>query len=98
MKLFLLLSIGVLLGPSFGKIVYPESFSGFISLCANMFLFVAGLELSLRKTKECLPQALRLTFGAFALPFVVGLLTAWILFHTNDGLSFTNQSWNCIVM
>jgi Kef-type K+ transport system membrane component KefB len=93
MKLFLLLSIGVLLGPSFGKIVYPESFSGFISLCANMFLFVAGLELSLRKTKECLPQALRLTFGAFALPFVVGLLTAWILFHTNDGLSFTNQSW-----
>mgnify|MGYP006258208655 CR=1 FL=1 len=82
-----------LLGPSFFNISYPQNFSGFVTLSANMFLFVAGLELSLRKTKECLPQALRLTAGAFILPFVVGLLTAWLLLKSSDGQQFSVQSW-----
>lgn len=93
MKLFLFLTLGILLGPSALGIAYPPELSGFVTLCANMFLFVAGLELSLRKTKECLPQALRLSVGAFALPFFVGLLTVWILLKSGNNQSFSMQSW-----
>ncbi|QDK39487.1 cation:proton antiporter [Bdellovibrio sp. NC01] len=85
MKLFLFLLIGLLLGPSALGWRFPTEVSSLVAVCSNLFLFVAGLELSLKKTREPFSKAVKLSFGAFLPPFIVGLLMAFFLITDGNG-------------
>jgi len=73
--LFLIIYItaGLILGPSLLNLSGNELF---FSFCAQGFLLLAGLELSLKHLKSNLPAALKIALGAFLIPFLVGLLAA----------------------
>lgn len=83
MKLFFFLVIGLILGPSFLSLEFPTQASTVVMVCTNLFLFVGGLEMSLRKTRAQFKSALKLSIGAFVPPFIIGLLMA--LFLITDG-------------
>jgi Kef-type K+ transport system membrane component KefB len=74
--------IGLILGPS--SLNLP-SIDPLFSLCAQGFLLVAGLELSLRDLRKNLRDALKIAVGAFLLPFVVGLLAAPLVTDSPSG-------------
>ncbi|MBC7371545.1 MAG: cation:proton antiporter [Bdellovibrionaceae bacterium] len=73
MLLIIYIAIGLIIGPSSLNLPGNELLFG---LCAQGFLLVAGLELSLKHLKTHLPAAAKIALGAFAVPFLVGLLAA----------------------
>lgn len=76
MLLVIYISIGLVLGPSFLNLSGNEAL---FSFCAQGFLLVAGLELSIRHLKQHLAGSLKIALGAFLFPFVVGMLAAPLL-------------------
>ncbi|WP_413587237.1 cation:proton antiporter [Bdellovibrio sp. HCB274] len=79
MKLFLFLFVGLVMGPSFLEIGFPKFADPVASICANLFLLMAGLELSFKKMGRQLLPAAKLSVGAFLFPFLTGLIAAMII-------------------
>ncbi|MBO9668033.1 MAG: cation:proton antiporter, partial [Bdellovibrio sp.] len=84
MKVFIFLIIGLAFGPSFLNISLPPETPTLFSICTYGFLFVGGLELSLKIARQNFRQAVRLSLGAFILPFIVGILTALFIFRGTE--------------
>jgi Kef-type K+ transport system membrane component KefB len=76
--------VGLILGPTSLNLHGNEMFFG---VCAQGFLFVAGAELSLRELKKNFLGALKISLGAFLLPFAVGLMAGpWVTSNPGGGV------------
>lgn len=79
MRLFLFILIGLALSPTWLDVSRPELVADIGTLSAYVFLFAAGLELSLRKTAQHFKEAAIISVGAFVVPLFAGLFGALYL-------------------
>lgn len=88
MKLFLFIAAGLILSPTLLNIPKTETVSLLGTIAAYVFLFAAGLELSLKKTLAHLKEASWISVGAFIFPLMTGYAGALYLLPEGSNTLF----------